>query len=523
MARARSRPLIAIAPSALLASFGIFWFSDTVADPDLWGHIRFGQDMLRAGSIIRADTYSYRTAGQTWINHEWLSEVIFAGINDRTGPRGLIVFKVFISLLILGLCHAHLRRHGLGAFRSVCLLLLMSIPFRMGLGTIRPQIFTYLFFLLELLLLEKAEEGHEYRLWALPILFAAWVNLHGGVLAGVGTLGLWIAVRLVERLGDTAGSPNRKLGAVVHLGLVGIACGLALLLNPYGAELAPFLLRTATVPRPEIVEWAPLGLISLPGLLYLVLLAIGISGLVGSGLPRKTESIVLFSVMAVLPLVSNRHYPLFALTLVVLAGEPIASVATRWGGRAGLRPGLSRVVPALALAVCVLLIGVTLPRFGCIRVDPFYFPFPARAVALLKRGGAGGNMAVPFDWGEYVIWHLGPRVKVSIDGRRETVYSDEVYRQSRDFARGTGVWNALLKAAPPTDWVLAPNGSPTANLLSQMDGWLPLYQDTCCVIFARVGLPRLGQIVETPVPALPDNGGGLCFPDLARSHEGPAR
>ncbi len=46
-----------------------------------------------------------------------------------------------------------------------------------------------------------------------------------------------------------------------------------------------------------------------------------------------------------------------------------------------------------------------------------------RAVALLKQSGAGGNMAVPFDWGEYVLWHLGPAIKVSIDGRRETLYS----------------------------------------------------------------------------------------------------
>ncbi len=63
-------------------------------------------------------------------------------------------------------------------------------------------------------------------------------------------------------------------------------------------------------------------------------------------------------------------------------------------------------------------------------------------------------MAVPFDWGEYVLWHLGPRVKVSIDGRRETVYSDEMYRQYRDFEQGTGVWDALLKTSK-TDLVLA--------------------------------------------------------------------
>ena len=151
----------------------------------------------------------------------------------------------------------------------------------------------------------------------------------------------------------------------------------------------------------------------------------------------------------------------------------------------------------------MVLIGVSLPRFGCIRIEPYYFAFPARAVALLKRSQVHGNMAVPFDWGEFVIWHLGPAVKVSIDGRRKTVYPDESYRQSRDFARGEGAWDALLRTGPVTDLVLVPNGSPDVVLLSQETGWLPLYQDTFCVIFAREAIPDLDRIVQTPVPALP--------------------
>jgi hypothetical protein len=121
-------------------------------------------------------------------------------------------------------------------------------------------------------------------------------------------------------------------------------------------------------------------------------------------------------------------------------------------------------------------------------------------------------MAVPFDWGEYVIWHLGPDLKVSIDGRRETVYPDDRYRESRDFALGAEGWDRLLKIGPTTDLVLLPNGSPVVALLSRASGWLPLYRDTFCVIFARDGFPGLDRIVGILVPALPDNGDGLCFP-----------
>jgi hypothetical protein len=139
------------------------------------------------------------------------------------------------------------------------------------------------------------------------------------------------------------------------------------------------------------------------------------------------------------------------------------------------------------------------------------FPFPARAVAFLKENNIRGNIALPFDWGEYVLWHLGPGVKVSIDGRRETVYSDQAYRQSRDFERGTGDWSVLVDDAN-TDLILLPIGSTTARLLAGRPGWVPLYGDSFCILFAREGHVSLSTLVGKPVPVVADDGKGLCFP-----------
>src|ERR1051326_9609012 len=51
--------------------------SSTVSDPDLWGHLRFGVDLLRTWHLSRADPYSF-TSDIAWINHEWLSELLLA-------------------------------------------------------------------------------------------------------------------------------------------------------------------------------------------------------------------------------------------------------------------------------------------------------------------------------------------------------------------------------------------------------------------------------------------------------------
>ena len=47
----------------------------TKADADLWGHVRFGRDILRGG-IHDGDPYSF-TSDIPWVNHEWLAEVLF--------------------------------------------------------------------------------------------------------------------------------------------------------------------------------------------------------------------------------------------------------------------------------------------------------------------------------------------------------------------------------------------------------------------------------------------------------------
>ena len=498
----------------LLIGFGLFFFADSVADPDLWGHVRFGQDVLRAGAVVRADPYSYRTGGRDWINHEWLAEVLFAGLYEGAGPTGLIALKTSTGVLILTASYLRMRFMGVGALGAVVLLAVVCVPLRMGLGTIRPQLFTYALFPLLLMLIERATPGREARLWPVPVVLAAWTNLHGGVLAGLGVLILWGVVRVV-RLCSGGGRPTPRdwSGVVRVVGIVIAGCS-GLLVNPYGVALPLFLLRTAVVPRHEILEWMPLGLSSLPGLAYLALVAVGVLGLVGSRRPREPEALMILGVTAILPMISGRHFPLFALSLLVLAAEHVADAWERWRlprldpTRRRVWVGAVQIVAGMSFAV------LALPRFACIRLDPFAFSFPARAVAVLKRSEVGGNLAVPFVWGEYVLWHLGPGVKVSIDGRRETVYSDRSYRQSLDFERGTGDWEAMLK--PPTDMVLSPSTAPTTGLMDRTAGWRLVYGDGLSRLYVREGSPLAQPIVNQPTPALPDDGRGLCFPDPSR-------
>src|SRR5919204_3798854 len=81
----------------------------TTVDPDLWGHLRFGLDVLASRHLSLTDQYSY-TSDLPWVNHEWLSELIMGAAFRAFGPAGLIAIKVAVTLAIIGSLLPVLRR-----------------------------------------------------------------------------------------------------------------------------------------------------------------------------------------------------------------------------------------------------------------------------------------------------------------------------------------------------------------------------------------------------------------------------
>src|ERR1043166_6405364 len=80
----------------------------TPADADLWGHLKFGADIVADHHVVQIDRYSF-TTDRPWVNHEWLSEVLFA-LAYRFGPAGLILLKVAIVVSFLALLATYLAR-----------------------------------------------------------------------------------------------------------------------------------------------------------------------------------------------------------------------------------------------------------------------------------------------------------------------------------------------------------------------------------------------------------------------------
>jgi hypothetical protein len=161
-----------------------------------------------------------------------------------------------------------------------------------------------------------------------------------------------------------------------------------------------------------------------------------------------------------------------------------------------------RPAPWLQVAITGATLILALLSFRAmqgIRIDSSHFAFPARAVALMDRAGVEGNLLVDFDWGEYVIWHLGPRVKVSIDGRRETVYSSQALARDLEFREARPGWRVLLQTGDP-NFALLRRGSPCEQRLREEPGWKVAYEDRLSTLLVRQASPLADRISQSPAP-----------------------
>ena len=167
-------------------------FAYISVDPDLWGHIKFGQAHLESGHLARFDPYSFTAGNREWINHEWLAELIFALLFNTFKDPGLLVGKMLIGLAVAAILYGICR--ALRASPAITACVMMGCIWVMKPGfMLRPQLFSFLFFSLYLLIFHLFLKRGRNCLFCLPIIMGLWVNLHGGFLIGGALIAVIVA------------------------------------------------------------------------------------------------------------------------------------------------------------------------------------------------------------------------------------------------------------------------------------------------------------------------------------------
>jgi hypothetical protein len=459
----------------------------TSTDPDLWGNVRFGLDILRDGSVPHTDPYSF-TTDREWVNHEWLAEVFIGDAFRAGGDVGLILLKVATIGALLLLLGWTLRREGvsspivLDAAAAAAVVLAFD-----QVRYVRPQLFSLLAFAVLLSCLTATQRGFRRALLWLPPLFAVWANVHGGWLVGGGVFALWTFVTV-------AVGPRREALWYVATGAASLA---GTLVNPYGVELWTFLRDTVGFNRADIVEWQPIYVLGWQSCLpWAATAALAVAGVVAEGragadpaakrFKTPAERLVCVALLAVASAMVLRLQAFFALSVFFLVVPAIgrAYAEGRERGNSIAREPASWLVRTTCIGVAAASLVVSTSNMTHLRIDPRWTP-ESGAVAFLNSQPADRRVLLWFDWGGYALWHLAPRMRISMDGRRETVYSPELQdRHLRFYFDAPG--GASLPTDLTADYVWIPRMLPAVHRL-EAEGWHRLYEGEQSVIFGRAG------------------------------------
>ena len=163
---------------------------------DVGRHIANGSMIFRSAAdrdgVLGTNFYSYTTPNQPFINHHWLSGVVFYLIWKSFGFAGLSAWNVLFGVMAFGFFFDVARRAG--KFWLAAAISFAVMPLITARSEVRPETFTYFLTGLFLWILWMYRAGTIGRRWlyGLPPLMLVWVNLHIGFVFGFLVLGAFL-------------------------------------------------------------------------------------------------------------------------------------------------------------------------------------------------------------------------------------------------------------------------------------------------------------------------------------------
>ena len=502
---------------SLVALLAVFQFSENTADPDLWGHIVFGRQILSSGAIPRKDIYSWTARGQPWINHEWLAEISLAEAHRWGGGHGVLLLKMAVGLLTFALCLS-LGGEGLAwpaRYVTWALGALAVVEISYGFAA-RPQIFTALFLAVELWLLRRIHNGSRWWALALPVLFAIWINTHGGVVAGFIVLLLAAAASTAQSV--CGRTPPGITVLTLWLALAGAAA--ALFCNPWGAGLLRWLMDSVSWMRPEIAEWNPTPLGWDHAALFLII-ALMVFAWAWQRRPIVWWEAAVCAAFAWLGLRVERHAPLCAIVALTLTPPRLADALARFRASfAQLEAAASR--PAMQTAIVIVCcFGTVSCGIGTFFLHKEHFftmevprsEYPTEAMNFILKNDLKGRLLVFFDWGEMAIFEA-PDCPPSIDGRLDTCYSRALIAAHWNIYNAEPVRSHELDP-DQADLALFPVNLAGTAALAGRPGWRTVYYDPRAAVLVRRP-ERYAALRQLTLPVAGRAGaaqGRAAFPD----------
>ena len=494
--RSRLKAPVYLLLAALL--FGMFYGRNLSGD--VWWHLKTGQWIVQNRALPFVDPFSY-TARSPMILHEWGAEVV-EWLAYRLSPSALAAMSVLLisAAFVLAFRNALSRS---GRVLSSFLVVAAGASAAAGSSEMRPQVFSFVFLALTVLVLQQYHERGGRILWLLAPLMVVWVNLHSVFLVGLALIALEALLAALAPPKWALGRPFPRFAAAGPLVAVAVVSGLLALVNPNGA--GPFVYPFHVMHDPQATrltnEWTSPNYHEWTGRSLLVLMglaAIGLASLPGRPALRDFAYVAVFAVASLL---SRRNSTLFA---IACAG-PIAlwlasaeSAVRSWLSLRSLERAADRAVwGILAALVALLFLWRVSDAQGRRPFDYMNMSevFPAQACDFIAASHLSGPMFNEYNHGGYLIWRLYPQHRVFVDSRQEPflggAFEEWMYASN---SAGPGVWQEVFDRRKINFAVLSP-ASALVSVLAERRDWVCVYQDDKAVIFVR-NIPANAAVIR---------------------------
>lgn len=468
-----------VAMCSILAALAVITVRDHFDNNDLWWHLRIGQVIWSTHAIPTQDLFSYSSFHHALVPQEWLSELSMYGAYVMGGLRGLMAWFCISTALLLILGYILSWSYSKNAKVALAGALAMWYFSVIGLA-IRPQMISYVLFVVELLLIQAGRTRSPRWFWCLPIIFLIWVNCHASFILGMTIAAVYLGCSLMgfetRWLNAPHWEPVRRRTLAVSI----VASAAALFINPtcFRQVLYPFdnLINMPSMLK-SVEEWAPLTIISQLGLSVLAVLIWCLLSPFMSKTSLLIEEVILMGLAACLSFSHMRMLFIFG----ILVGPIFArTIAGSWENYDAKR---DRMLPnAIVIGSALLIVVLVFPSLENLEIQ-VQAASPVRAVEFLRSHQLKGPMLNDYGYGGYLIWEI-PEYPVFIDSRA-------------DLYEWTGIFDQYMKwSSLQTDpaWLpdkyganlcLFPVDSNRDHILSTLNNWQRVYSDGQAVIYVR--------------------------------------
>lgn len=459
-----------------------------IEDTDLGFHLRGGEWISEHKSFHHKDVFTYTVNERDYIAMQWLYQVVIYSIFRFFGYAGLSIMNALLILVVFYLIFLRMKKSNLPQAGTIIALLLAVFALEIRF-TLRPEVLSWIFILLTLLIMDAYfYRRKNYLPWLMPIQFL-WVNCHGlfilgWIISGIYFLSLWLHRKKIDTTCLKWFLLSMLATCLNPYGLKGIIFPLELLRKLQGADVFKNAISELKSP------WAIAGSATqtnpfypvVPLYLYYLISILTFISLIVARRKYKLQDYLLGISFFYLSYTAVRNTPLF-----IFIALPIMVIALR---DVFLTRSLSKIIP-LTLIVGIIVFSFRVvnnayyiadrrtTKFG-IGLDRYRHPVDA--AKFLAKNKLNARILNDFNSGSWLIWK-GPQ-PVFIDGRAE-VMQEVFFKEYQDsFTRG-GLQKIIGKYRPQLIFFDHLASLRWDLQLRAMPDWRLIYCDETSAIYAR--------------------------------------